>query len=139
MPRIIAIDYGSKRTGLAVTDPLQLIASPLTTIPTKELIPFLKDYIGKEEVESIVIGMPKDLSNRDTHSTSNVRKFIGQINKLFPSQKVIEVDERFTSKMAFAAMIEGGLKKKDRKDKATVDKLSATIILQSYLQSNSSF
>lgn len=139
MARIIAIDYGSKRTGIASTDPLQIIASPLTTIPTKELISFLKDYMSKEEVESIVIGMPKDLSNKDTHSTAKVRKTITQLKTLFPNQKVIEVDERFTSKMAFAAMIEGGLKKKDRKDKATVDKLSATIILQSYLQSNSSF
>lgn len=138
MPRIIAIDYGSKRTGIATTDPLQLIASPLTTIPTKELLTFLKRYFQEEEVEKIVIGMPKNLANKDTHSTASVRKVINQLNKLFPEQEVIEVDERFTSKMAFAAMIEGGLKKKDRKDKATVDKLSATIILQSYLQSNSS-
>lgn len=138
MPRVIAIDYGSKRTGIAVTDPLQLIASPLTTISTKELIPFLKKYFDQEEVENLVIGMPKNLSNQDTHSTASVRKIILQLEKNFPSLKIVEVDERFTSKMAFAAMIEGGVKKKDRKDKSTVDKLSATIILQSYLQSHSS-
>jgi len=138
VPRIIGIDYGLKRTGIATTDPLQFIASPLTTIPTKELLSFLKKYMEDEEVETLAIGMPKDLSNRDTHSTAGVRKIIVQIQKTFPGLKIVEVDERFTSKIAFSAMVEGGLKKKDRKDKATVDKLSATIILQSYLQSTSS-
>lgn len=138
MPRIMAIDYGTKRIGIAVTDPLQIIASPLTTIPTKELIPFLKKYFDQEEVENLVIGMPKNLANQDTHSSASVRKIIVQLENTFPSLKIVQMDERFTSKMAFAAMIEGGVKKKDRKDKATVDKLSATIILQSYLQSHSS-
>ncbi|MEL7003780.1 MAG: Holliday junction resolvase RuvX [Bacteroidota bacterium] len=138
MPRVIGIDYGLKRTGIAVTDPLQIIASPLATIPTKELLTFLKKYFQDEEVEALAIGMPKDLNNRDTHSTENVRKLIEKIKKVFPALKIVEIDERFTSKIAFSAMVEGGLKKKDRKDKATVDKLSATIILQSYLQSTSS-
>lgn len=138
MPRILAIDYGQKRTGIAVTDPLQLIASPLDTVPTKELIHFLKKYFAKEEVEIIVVGMPKDLSNQDTHSTGKVRKLIEQMTRLFPEYKIATIDERFTSKIAFSAMIEGGLKKKDRKDKSTIDKLSATVILQSYLESNSS-
>ena len=138
MARIIAIDYGTKRTGLAVTDPLKIIASPLTTVPTKDLIIYLKEYFLQEDVELIVIGMPKNLSNQDTHSTSSVKKVIQKLNQAFPDKKVSEIDERFTSKIAFDAMIEGGLKKKDRKDKSTIDKVSAAVILQSYLEANSS-
>ncbi|HNP20399.1 MAG TPA: Holliday junction resolvase RuvX [Fulvivirga sp.] len=139
MGRILAIDYGTKRTGLAVTDPLKIIASPLETVPTKSLLTYLGAYVSKETVETIVIGMPKNLQNNDTHSTDQVRKFILALKKTFPDTPVKEVDERFTSKMAFQTMIDGGLKKKARQDKSTVDKLSATIILQSYMEANPSY
>ncbi len=139
MGRILAIDFGTKRIGLAVTDPLQIIASPLETVPNKEIIPYLKTYFQKEEVEKLIVGMPKNLQNQDTHSTEGVRKFISKLTETFPNLKIITVDERFTSKMAFQTMIDGGLKKKDRQNKETVDKVSAAIILQSYLQSTSSY
>jgi len=135
--RVLGIDYGSKRTGLAVTDPLQIIATPLETVATPQLQKYLKAYTQSEELEAIVIGMPKDLSNNDTHSSEAVRTFITQLKNQFKTIPIIEIDERYTSKMAFQTMIDGGLKKKDRKNKATVDKLSATIILQSYLESKS--
>lgn len=131
----MAIDFGSKRTGLAVTDPSQIIASPLDTIATNELLKFLKGYHSTEGMELFVVGMPKNLSNQDTHSTAAVRTFIEKLRIAFPNTPVEEIDERFTSKMAFDAMIAGGLRKKARRNKATVDKLSATIILQSYLES----
>jgi putative holliday junction resolvase len=137
--RVLAIDYGAKRTGLATTDPLKIIASPLDTVPTKTVLSFLVAYVSKEEVETIVIGMPKDLQNRDTHSTELVRKFIITLQKSFPDIPIKEVDERYTSKMAFQTMIDGGLKKKARQNKSTVDKLSATIILQSYLEAHPSY
>lgn len=139
MSRILAIDYGSKRTGFAVTDPSQIIATPLDTVETKSALLFLTNYMKKEEVEKIVIGMPKNLQNEDTDSTLAVRKFIAVLKRSFDNIPVIEVDERFTSKMAFQSMITGGVKKKDRKNKATIDKLSATIILQSYLEAESSY
>jgi putative Holliday junction resolvase len=139
MGRLLAIDYGTKRVGLAVTDPLKIIASPLDTVPTKEIINYIKNYLGKEIVEGIIIGMPKDLLNRDTHSTSAVKKFIEVLEKTFLDIKISTVDERYTSKMAFQTMIDGGLKKKDRQNKSTVDKLSATIILQSYMEANPSY
>lgn len=139
MGRILAIDFGTKRVGLAATDPLQIIASPLETVANKDIFTYLKSYFEKEEVEKLIVGMPKNLQNKDTHSTEGVRKFISKLELDFPSMKIITVDERFTSKMAFQTMIDGGLKKKDRKNKETVDKLSATIILQSYLESNSSY
>ncbi len=139
MSRILAIDYGSKRTGFAVTDPSQIIATPLDTVETKSALLFLTNYMKKEEVEKIVIGMPKNLQNEDTDSTLAVRKFIAVLKRSFDNIPVIEVDERFTSKMAFQSMITGGVKKKDRKNKATIDKLSATIILQSYLEADSSY
>uniref|UniRef100_UPI00404B44A2 Holliday junction resolvase RuvX n=1 Tax=Fulvivirga sp. TaxID=1931237 RepID=UPI00404B44A2 len=139
MARILAIDFGTKRVGLASTDPLQIIASPLDTVPNKDIFTYLKTYLSSEEVEKIIVGMPKNLQNEDTHATESVRKFVLKLEETFPDVKIITADERFTSKMAFQTMIDGGLKKKDRQNKETVDKVSATIILQSYLQSNSSY
>ncbi|QSE97926.1 Holliday junction resolvase RuvX [Fulvivirga lutea] len=136
MGRILSIDYGIKRVGLAVTDPLKMIASPLETIESNTASNYIKAYCQREDVERIIIGMPKDLQNKDTHSTDAVRKFIIKLQKELDSIPITEVDERFTSKMAFQTMIDGGLKKKDRKNKGTIDKVSATIILQSYLDSN---
>lgn len=135
MARILAIDYGIKRTGIAVTDPLQIIATGLTTIQSGELIPFLKKYLLEETVELIVIGMPKNWDESDTHGTKPAMQAILKIKKEFPAMPVKEVDERFTSKMAKDAMIEMGMKKKDRRDKNLVDEIAATIILQEYLQS----
>jgi putative Holliday junction resolvase len=134
MPRILAIDYGLKRTGLAVTDPLKIIASGLTTVESPKLISYLKDYFKKEAVELIVIGEPKNLDDSDTHATPLVRRIILQIQREFPAIPIISVDERFTSKMAVRAMIDMGLKKKQRKNKALVDEISATIILQEFLE-----
>jgi putative Holliday junction resolvase len=133
MPRILSIDYGAKRTGLAVTDPLQIIATGLTTIHPKELIKFLKDYFSKEEVELIIIGEPKNWDDTDTHATPLVEKCIQELQKNFPSMPIQKVDERFTSKMAKDAMLEMGMKKKDRRNKAIVDEIAATILLQEYL------
>ena len=134
MPRILAIDYGLKRTGLAVTDPLKIIATGLTTIESKQLISFLKNYFSKEQVELIIIGEPKNLDDSDTHATQLVRNVIKELEKNFPSIPVRTVDERFTSKMASRAMIEMGLKKKQRQNKALVDEIAATIMLQEYLK-----
>ena len=135
MGRIIAIDYGTKRVGLATTDPLQIIASALDTIHAKDVLQFLKDYAQKEEVESFVLGMPTKLDGTDTNATPHVRQFHKQLKKHFPEKPVYLHDERFTSKMALDAMIAGGSKKKDRREKGNIDKISATIILQSYLES----
>lgn len=135
MGRILAIDFGTKRTGLAVTDPLQIIASPLETVRTFQAIEFLKNYEQTEGIDEFVIGMPKDLMNKDTDSTASVRSFINLLKKNFPDHSIHQVDERFTSKIAMDAMIAGGMKKKDRQKKENVDKLSAAIILQSYLES----
>jgi putative pre-16S rRNA nuclease len=132
--RILAIDYGLKRTGLAVTDPLKIIATGLTTIESRGLIPFLKNYFAKEEVERIIIGEPKNLDESDTHATPFVHKIIKELEKNFPLIPVKTVDERFTSKMASRAMIEMGLKKKQRQNKALVDEIAATIMLQEYLK-----
>ena len=134
MPRILAIDYGLKRTGLAVTDPLKIIATGLTTVESKQLISFLKNYFNKEEVELIIIGEPKNLDDTDTDATPFVQKIIKELQKNFPSIPVKTVDERFTSKMASRAMIEMGLKKKQRQNKALVDEIAATIMLQEYLK-----
>ena len=134
MPRIISIDYGLKRTGLAVTDPLQIIATGLTTVESKQLIPFLKDYFSKEEVELIIIGEPKNWDDTDTHATPLVEKCIKNLQKNFPNIPVNRVDERYTSKMAKDAMLEMGLKKSQRRDKKLVDEIAATIMLQEYLQ-----
>ena len=132
MPRIIAIDYGLKRTGIAVTDPFQIIATGLTTVESKQLITFLKDYFSKEEVEMIIIGEPKNWDDTDTHATPLVEKCIVDLKKNFPSLPIQKVDERYTSKMAKEAMLEMGLKKKARRDKALVDEIAATIMLQNY-------
>ena len=134
MPRILSIDYGLKRTGLAVTDPLKIIATGLTTVESKQLISFLKNYFGKEEVELIIIGEPKNLDDTDTHATPLVKKIIKELQKNFPLIPVQTVDERYTSKMAGRAMIEMGLKKKQRQNKALKDEIAATIMLQEYLQ-----
>jgi len=134
MSRILAIDYGLKRTGLAVTDPLKIIATGLTTVESKQLIAFLKDYFSKEEVELMIIGEPKNLDDSDTHATQLVRNIIKELQKNFPLIPVKTVDERFTSKMASRAMIEMGLKKKQRQNKALVDEIAATIMLQDYLK-----
>ena len=134
MPRIIAIDYGLKRTGLAVTDPLKIIATGLTTVESKQLIPFLKEYFSKEEVELIIIGEPKNWDDTDTHATPLVNKIIIDLQKNFPGIPLKKVDERFTSKLASKAMVEMGLKKKQRQNKALIDEIAATIMLQDYLK-----
>lgn len=134
MPRILSIDYGLKRTGLAVTDPLQIIATGLTTVESKQLIPFLKDYFGREEVELIIIGEPKNWDDTDTHATPLVEKIIKQLEKNFPKIPIKKVDERYTSKMAKDAMLEMGLKKMQRRNKKLVDEIAATILLQEYLR-----
>lgn len=133
MARILCIDYGLKRTGIAVTDPLQIIATGLTTVHSKQLIPFLKDYFLKEEVELILIGEPKNWDDSDTHATPLVEKCIKELKKHFPKTPITKVDERYTSKMAKDAMLEMGMKKKDRRNKAFVDEIAATIMLQEYL------
>jgi len=129
------LDYGAKRTGIAVTDPLKIIATGLTTINSADLIPFLKNYFIAETVELIIIGLPVNWDESDTHGTALVKKAIVALNKAFPLIPIKEVDERYTSKMAKQAMIDMGLKKKDRRDKKLVDEIAATIILQEYLQS----
>lgn len=133
MARIIAIDYGLKRTGLAVTDPLQIIATGLTTIESPKLIVFLKDYFKKEPVELILIGEPKNWDESDTHATPLVKQVMAQLRKEFPSIPLQPVDERYTSKMASRAMIDMGMKKKQRRNKALVDEIAATILLQEWL------
>lgn len=134
MPKLIAIDYGLKRCGIAASDELQIIASGLKTVDTKEIFNFLKDYFEKNKVEDIVLGEPKRMDTSDTHNSQPVRDFRKKMEELFPDKKIHMVDERFTSKMAFQTMIDGGLSKKKRKNKALVDEISATIILQSYMQ-----
>ncbi|MBL0049358.1 MAG: Holliday junction resolvase RuvX [Bacteroidetes bacterium] len=134
MARILAIDYGGKRVGIAVTDTLQLISNGLDTVPTKEIFVFLKNYFAKEAVECVVVGEPKRLNLSDSHSTEMTEKFVKEFKNRFPTMKVERMDERFTSKMAFQAMIDGGVKKKDRQNKETVDKVSATLILQSFME-----
>jgi putative Holliday junction resolvase len=135
MGRIMAIDYGTKRTGLAVTDPLGIIATPLETVLSKDLILYIKQYILKEPVDAFVIGMPKTLDNRDSENAAHVRKIIGTLCQEFPDIAVNTIDERFTSSMALDTMIRGGMKKKDRRNKSNVDKISAVIILQSFMES----
>lgn len=133
MPRILAIDYGIKRTGIAVTDDFQIIASGLTTIPSETAITFLKDYFSKENVAKVIIGEPKQMNGQPSESTEVIEKFVSKFQKEFPEMKVERVDERFTSKMAFQTMIDSGLKKKQRQNKALVDEIAATIMLQDYL------
>ncbi len=134
MGRILAIDYGMKRTGLAVTDPLKIIATPLDTVDTHKLLEKLASYMTAEAVERIVVGMPVKPDGSNTHATQPVLGFIDLLKQKFPNLPISVEDERFTSKMAMQAMIQGGMKKSDRRDKANVDKISAVIILQSYLQ-----
>lgn len=133
MGRILALDFGQKRTGIAVTDELQIIASGLTTVDTSELLSFLADYTAKENVELFVIGKPKQMNNDDSQSEVLIQPFLEKLSKKFPAIPLVREDERFTSKMAFQTMIDSGLKKKQRRNKALVDEISATIILQSYL------
>ncbi|HEY5917174.1 MAG TPA: Holliday junction resolvase RuvX [Chryseolinea sp.] len=134
MGRILAIDYGKKRTGLAVTDPLRIIATPLDTVLTNDLLSYLAAYVKKETVDEFVVGMPKTLKNEDSEIAPLVRVFVEELKKIYPEKKIHLEDERFTSRMAMQAMIEGGMKKKDRQVKGNVDKISATIILQSFLR-----
>lgn len=134
MPRILCIDYGGKRTGIAVTDPLQIIATALTTIETKELIPFLEKYMQQEAVELILIGEPLNLDDSPTHATPLVAAAIVTLQKKFPAIPVKTVDERYTSKMASRAMVEMGMKKKDRQVKGNIDQIAATLMLQEYLR-----
>ena len=133
MPRILAIDYGIKRTGIAVTDELQIIASGLTTIPSETAIVFLTNYFSKENVSKVLIGEPKQMNGQPSESTAIIEKFVAQFKNAFPEMKVERVDERFTSKMAMQTMIDSGLKKKQRQNKALVDEIAATIMLQDYL------
>ena len=137
MARLLCIDYGLKRTGIAVSDPLQIIATGLTTVPSHELITFLKNYFKEEVVELIVIGDPKNLDDSDTHATPLVKQIIKRLEKEFPLLPIKKVDERFTSKMAKQAMLDMGMKKKDRRNKRTVDEIAATIMLQEYMEGNS--
>lgn len=133
MARILAIDYGQKRTGIAVTDELQIIASGLTTVDTKELFSFLKDYISTEQVELFLVGEPKQKDGTVSQSEELIKPFLKQLESRFPIIPIKRIDERFTSKIAFQTMLDSGLKKKQRQNKALVDEISATIILQSYL------
>ncbi len=133
LARIMALDYGKKRTGVAVTDPLQLIASGLDTVPTAELLPFLEGYFGQEEVACLVIGEPRRMDYTHSEVEPEIRAFIARVQERFPHLQVARQDERFTSKMAVRSMVEGGMKKKKRQDKAAVDQISATLILQAYL------
>ncbi len=133
MPRILAIDFGMKRTGIAVTDELQIIASGLTTIPSETAIAFLKDYFAKEKVCKVLIGEPKQMNGQPSESTEIIEKFVSKFKKEFPDMSLERSDERFTSKMAFQTMIDSGLNKKQRQNKALVDEIAATIMLQDYL------
>ena len=135
MARVLALDIGKKRTGIAVTDELQIIASGLTTVNTEKLVLFLKDYLEKESVELFVIGEPKQMNNQDSESAPLIQKLASKLESEFPSIPIFSVDERFTSKIAFQTMIDSGLSKKQRRNKALIDEISATLILQSYLSS----
>ncbi|MCB2196787.1 MAG: Holliday junction resolvase RuvX [Bacteroidetes bacterium] len=134
MGRILAIDYGRKRVGLAVTDPLQMIANALKTVHSKDIWDFLSDYLSKEDVDCIVVGYPKQMNNQASEAVRFINPFLKRLTKLYPEMEVKLVDERFTSKMAHQTMLDAGLKKKARQNKALVDTISATIILQSYLE-----
>ncbi len=133
--RILSIDYGKKRTGIAVTDPMQIIANGLETVETKELEAFLKAYMEKEEVETIVVGYPRQMDGEDSENMKRITPFVNRLRKLYPEKKIEMYDERFTSVLAHKTMLASGIGKKARQDKALVDKISATIILQEYLES----
>ena len=134
MGRILAIDYGRKRTGLAVTDPLRITASPLLTVETAQLVPWLRDYFAREQVDEVVIGHPTQLNGQESESMNYIRPFLGLFRKTFPDKPITMFDERFTSVLAHRAMIAGGMKKKDRQNKAVVDRIAACIILEGYLE-----
>lgn len=131
----MAIDYGSKRTGIAVTDELQIIASGLTTVETKEIFSFLKNYLKTEKVSKIIVGDPKRMNNEASAIASEINKFVDKLSGLYPQIQIVRIDERFTSKIAFQTMIDSGLKKKQRQNKALVDEIAATILLQDYMSS----
>ena len=135
MGRIMAIDYGVKRTGLAVTDPVRIIATALTTVETPTLFQYLKDYCTREEVDMFVVGEAKQMDGTPSESMQYIEPFVAKIKEVFPDKEVARVDERFTSKMAFQTMIDSGLKKKDRRNKGTIDQIAATIMLQDYMRS----
>jgi len=137
MGRIIGIDYGTKRIGLAVTDPLQIFASPLDTIKPEEFYRFIDNYLKTDEIDAFVIGYPVQMNNQASESVNQINPFIKKLNRTFPGKQIHLVDERFTSKMAFQTMIDGGVRKNDRRNKALVDKISASIILQSFLDKRS--
>ena len=139
MPRILSIDYGGKRTGIAVTDPMQIIASGITTVDTKDIWSFLKTYFAAEQVERVIIGLPTHADGNDTHATPLVRVFVDKFRKDFPLMPIETVDERYSSKMAVQSMVDSGMKKKDRQNKKLVDEIAATIILQEYMQRNGSY
>ena len=132
---MIGIDYGLKRTGLAVTDPLRIISTPLETVVTTEVLSFLKSYLAREEVDAFVVGMPRTMSDADSPIAPQVKKFVDELQRIFPEKAIHLVDERFTSSLAKHAQLQGGMKKKDRRDKANLDKISAAIILQGFLES----
>lgn len=134
MSRILALDYGTKRVGIAVTDPSQMIACGLTTVRTHELFDFLKEYFKKEKVESLVLGYPRKMNNKDSDALIYIKQFENSFKRLFPQIEIVWIDERFTSVIAVDTMIRGGMKKKDRQKKENIDKISAVIILQSYLE-----
>lgn len=136
MGRIMCIDYGGKRTGIAVTDPLKIIATPLDTVHTSGLMAYLKSYLSREEVELVLVGMPVNWDDTATHATPLVQAFIKAFTKAHPAVPIKEVDERYTSRMASQAMLEMGLRKKQRQEKGRVDRIAATIMLQEYLQHN---
>lgn len=135
MARILAIDYGQKRTGIAVTDPMQMIANGLMTIATKDLERFITDYMAKEEVETIVMGKPTQMNGENSENMKRIEPFFNRLKKLFPNKEIVYYDERFTSVLAHQAMLQSGIGKKARQNKGLVDKISATIILEDYLQS----
>lgn len=135
MARLLSIDYGKKRTGIAVSDPLQIIANGLTTVETSKLFEFLEDYLKNEEVESIIVGLPKQMSGELSENMKRIEPFVNRLKKIYPTINIEYFDERFSSKLAHRAMIDGGLKKQDRRNKALVDEISATIILQGYMES----
>ena len=135
MARVLAIDYGQKRVGLAVTDSMQMIATALTTVHSKDVLTYLKSYIDKEDVESFVVGLPLQMNNTPSESSKFVEPFVKQLKKLFPDKPVYRIDERFTSKMATQTIFDSGVNKKTRQDKALVDTVSAVIILQTFLES----
>lgn len=135
MSRLLSIDYGKRRTGIAVSDPLQIIANGLTTVETSRLFDFLADYLQKEEVSCIVVGLPRQMNNEPSENMKRIEPFVNRLRKLYPHIEVEYFDERFSSRMAMQTMIDGGVKKKDRQNKALVDEISATIILQGYMES----